>query len=334
MVARSSEWLIQTPREKASTIAAYLLDKKLVGLREDQRYMDVRNSLLSVPLMHSNGSSLPLISNALYCAVARRLGLDAKPCGFPTHVYTIVSAPLGYDLDGKMVSKDDGFGPSILYFDPFQSAEPKPLVQLQNDLANTGIHVNDCGPFLEPASDAAIVMRCARNIINAVQALHADSHSDETLEFEPEAALYASMWCLIILSGSETNHNRDAVERRRRFLPHLVNLFESHYPFDATLVLNYVCPMFDFTPQRDVLRDFMRDVFDRDSIPKQRKLRRHSWRLEPKYRLGQIFRHRRYGYKGTIYGWDWECMMPDDWVRSMRVPDLKRGKHQPFYHIL
>lgn len=334
LVAHTASWATQTLREKASTIAAYLLDENLVGLSENQRYMDVRNSLLSVALTHPDRPSLPLISTVLYCAVAKRLGLDAKPCGFPTHVYTIVSAPPGYDLDGNMVSKDGDPGSSTLYLDPFQSAKPKPLIQLQETLANMGIHTSDCGSFLEPASDIAIVMRCAKNIINAVQELHVDSHGDETLEFEPGTALYASMWCLILLSGSETSPNQDAVERKRSFLPLLIKLFESHHPFDATLVLDYVIPMFDCSPQRDILRNYICDVFSKDSIPKQHKLRQQSGRSEPKYFLGQLFRHRRYGYKGMIYGWDGKCMMPDDWIQHMHVPDLERGKQQPFYHIL
>ena len=33
-----------------------------------------------------------------------------------------------------------------------------------------------------------------------------------------------------------------------------------------------------------------------------------------KYRVGQVIKHRRYGYRGVIVGWDESCKAPQHWI--------------------
>lgn len=42
----------------------------------------------------------------------------------------------------------------------------------------------------------------------------------------------------------------------------------------------------------------------------------------------------RYAYTAAIIGWDPQCHMGEDWIRSMNVDGLPRGRHQPFYHVM
>eukprot|EP01099_Mayorella_cantabrigiensis_P003529 TRINITY_DN2697_c0_g2_i2.p1 TRINITY_DN2697_c0_g2~~TRINITY_DN2697_c0_g2_i2.p1 ORF type:complete len:175 (-),score=40.34 TRINITY_DN2697_c0_g2_i2:245-769(-) len=53
-----------------------------------------------------------------------------------------------------------------------------------------------------------------------------------------------------------------------------------------------------------------------------------------KFKIGQIITHRRYSYRGVIYGYDTECKLSEDWIIQMQVDSLPRGRSQPFYHVL
>ena len=57
-------------------------------------------------------------------------------------------------------------------------------------------------------------------------------------------------------------------------------------------------------------------------------------REKVKYYIGQVFRHKRYGYLAIIKGWNVECQAREDWIRQMDVDMLLGGRHQPFYHVL
>lgn len=52
------------------------------------------------------------------------------------------------------------------------------------------------------------------------------------------------------------------------------------------------------------------------------------------YSVGQVFRHRTYGYKAVIIGWDTCCKASPEWVASTGTARLPRGTQQPFYHCL
>ncbi|KAK9903275.1 hypothetical protein WJX75_001714 [Coccomyxa subellipsoidea] len=52
------------------------------------------------------------------------------------------------------------------------------------------------------------------------------------------------------------------------------------------------------------------------------------------YRVGEIIEHKRYGYRGVIFGWDPSCTAGDDWIAQMNVDALPGGRNQPFYHVL
>lgn len=53
-----------------------------------------------------------------------------------------------------------------------------------------------------------------------------------------------------------------------------------------------------------------------------------------KYKIGHVFRHAMYGYRGVIYRWDPKCLASIEWVHQMRVDMLQRGTDQPFYSVL
>uniref|UniRef100_A0A0G4HP50 Hemimethylated DNA-binding domain-containing protein n=1 Tax=Chromera velia CCMP2878 TaxID=1169474 RepID=A0A0G4HP50_9ALVE len=54
----------------------------------------------------------------------------------------------------------------------------------------------------------------------------------------------------------------------------------------------------------------------------------------PKYRVGQMFVHRNFKYRGLIAGWDTRCEQTLKWMEDRQVFDLERGGQQPFYTVL
>lgn len=53
-----------------------------------------------------------------------------------------------------------------------------------------------------------------------------------------------------------------------------------------------------------------------------------------RYRVGQVFYHRRYQYYAIIVGWDAKCAASEQWIDQMRVDSLPQGREQSFYHVL
>ncbi len=48
------------------------------------------------------------------------------------------------------------------------------------------------------------------------------------------------------------------------------------------------------------------------------------------FKVGDVIRHRRYHYRGVIYGWDAECKAEEDWMQQMRIDQLPGT---PFTHL-
>jgi len=52
---------------------------------------------------------------------------------------------------------------------------------------------------------------------------------------------------------------------------------------------------------------------------------------EPHFSVGQLVRHRRYGYRGVVVAVDERCMADHNWyMRNRTQPD----QNQPWYHVM
>lgn len=67
-------------------------------------------------------------------------------------------------------------------------------------------------------------------------------------------------------------------------------------------------------------------------VEEMRRTRREKSQIVDavKYKIGQVFRHKKYGYKGIIYGFDETCQRDEEWMRQMGV----RNPDMPFYYAL
>ncbi|KAH8819596.1 Hemimethylated DNA-binding protein YccV like-domain-containing protein [Xylogone sp. PMI_703] len=334
---------MRSTRHKALAAVKFLRRNNLTGIANEICYRDLQNNYIGIALHDPNHPSLPLISVAIYCAIANRLGLDARPCGMPNHVHAMVFPPVGETLDGHQLTNHyDDSGP--MYLDPYQLDTEVPVDHLRSMLASWGIPAIDSSRYLIDTSVGNIVLRTSRNILATVHEFRGHGGATDTghptiqLYANPYAdmdnAFYSALWANFMLSSPLPSADANS---RRQFVPLLLERFERLYPMDASLIEKYICPPFNNSdnPEYWELHEALRVVRAADSTPKQLRIRNIPGVSERvKYKVGQVFRHRRYRYMAVITGWDVECGMNSDWMAHNQIDSLSRGRHQSFYHAL
>lgn len=319
-------------RVKATRIAEYLWSENLVGNPSPDDYHALRNNFISIALFDEVHTSLPLQSVAIYCAVARRLGLNAKPSNYPGHVHAVIEAPNAMTLDGRLRTTAQGTEPETMHMDPWRSSEEVPQEALSLRLVQMGAPPAQHGASLGATSTAEMVMRTGRNIMHSVQeARDRQRVSRQGLPFpDIEAAWYSMLWSMIIIGDQ---NQASTLHRRRQCLPYLAEHFQAHFPEDLGLVQTTLLPMFENEREHHVLLHLIntnRTADQNKKAPKRRAAMDHN--IE--FKVGMHFQHKRYGYEGFVIGWDFKCSADPRWMHQMRVDDLPRGREQPFYNVV
>jgi hypothetical protein len=52
------------------------------------------------------------------------------------------------------------------------------------------------------------------------------------------------------------------------------------------------------------------------------------------FRVGDVVRHKEYGYRAVVYEWDMSCQADDNWQSATNVQMLPNGQWQPFYRCV
>ncbi len=319
-------------RKKAILTASYLRAHNLTGVKSNDHYHDLQNNFIGIALQDEDHPSLPLISVAIYCCVAQRVGLDAHPCGFPFHVHAIIKPTGWHDLDGSTV--ESGSTAQPMYMDPFRTHKETPVYNLQSQLFAMGVPESDHSMLLGASPTAEIIRRTARNIMASVQTIprNPGSHLSGVLTLpDKDNAFYGALWAQILLAdGSRTT----ASVSRSRYLPYVLQHVEKNFPMDVGLVEEYIIPLIEDPDQSVQLRDMMAAMRSADAMPKTVKKRTKETAANVRYEVGQVFQHKRYHYYAMIIGWDAKCEAGEDWMSHMHVHQLSRGRNQSFYHAL
>lgn len=339
MYQRIDEW---TTRKQAIAVVSFLRAENLVGLSTEIAYRDLQNNYIGIALQDSDHPSLPLISVAIFCALAQRIGIDARCCGVPNHVHAMVIPKVGETLDGRPRGNDPV---EPMYLDPYRSVSEVPMQSLQSMLLEYGIHPRQFSEFLADSSTSNVILRTSRNILATVHQFRAQAGGTENtghptirLHANPFAdldnAFYSALWANYIfgLPGRSTQGTTQS-----QFIPLILERFERLYPMDASLIEQYIVPFYNDSSNAEhwELGEALRVVRAADQTPKQVRLRNSAAAREGvKFKVGQVFRHRRYSYTAVITGWDMECGMTSDWIAHNQVDSLSRGRHQSFYHAL
>ncbi|KAJ5633032.1 hypothetical protein N7490_009371 [Penicillium lividum] len=312
------------PREKALLLASWLQHEGLTGIEPGRPYHSLEHNFLGLALTSPGHNSLPLISAVIYCYAAQQLGMDARPCGFPFHVHVIISPPPGFDMNGNVLVDEDPGAP--MYLDPFRGARETPVSDLRDQLMFLGATEADQAEFLGGSLPSQVVLRCSKNILNSI---HSTSHTLDTAttSIDVVSAKYAALWASMLLSGDSQPMDL------RHQLPWLMELFATDFPSDIFLVEQHIVPLFDGLFEHEHILESLHVMRAVDEIPKQVR-RRSNESKNIRYKVGQVFQHRRYHYRAIITGWDSECGAGEQWMRRMGIDRLQAGRHQSFYHVL
>ncbi|KAF2835949.1 YccV-like-domain-containing protein [Patellaria atrata CBS 101060] len=321
--------------EKARDLLQFLWAKGFRGVRDERNYGSLEHSFIGVTLQDPEHNSLPLTSVAIYCCVARRLGIDAYPlAGFPFHVYGAIHLP-EVKRSSEYTPKDD-IANDLMFIDPFRSPEPVPEQDIRAQLRHVGVATSEQNVIMRNRSILDLGYRIGINITRAVQntrraaqnPLHPSVEVDSIVD--QESAFYCALWAMLFFfDGPEDT----VAMERKRVLPYFLEEFQTHFPWDASLLRNHVSPLFQGRPEHYVLLQLVSALRTRDEKAPN-VIRRDETTTGVKYYVGQLFRHKRYGYEGVITGWDPCCSANDEWVQQMQIDNLPGGRTQSFYHIL
>ncbi|EME77952.1 uncharacterized protein MYCFIDRAFT_33434 [Pseudocercospora fijiensis CIRAD86] len=319
-------------RMKALCIARYLRSENLVGNTNQEDYHALRNNFLSWALFEEPHTSLPLQSVAIYCAVARRLEVNARPSNYPQHVHAVIEAPQNLTLDGKHKLFVQDAEPELMHMDPWRTDEEVSQDQLRLRLLQMGVPSTQHMHHLGASSTIEMALRTGRNIMTSVQEARERQRNTSSRNRGPdiEAAWYSMLWSMLVLGSSNAASD---LHRRRQCLPYLIEHFQKHYPEDINLVEKHIPSMFEGEREHTILLHLITTARKADQNKKAPSPRDKSTE-NVAYKIGHHFRHKRYGYEGVIIGWNMRCTAEQRWIEQMRVDDLPRGREQPFYNAV
>lgn len=342
-----------TTRQRAVALARWLHSNNMTGMDDDDTYRYLRNCLIGRALKDDEHPSLPIISAAIFAALAERIDVEAYCCALPNQVHAVVLSPPGISLDGEPLAPDAP-QQQKMFLDPYGSDDEVSLDYLHQFLYRLGVHMGHENLLMPTATDL-IVMRTAQNIRSSFTSFRTIErpvaeliplielrHGDWARNLQP--ALYSMIWASIMMVPILPD-NDDVRWDWQQDVRDLLMYFYDYFPEDSWLVEKYICPMYDTfaTPGRRQnawelpsrrVRDQIREIRRVDSSIKEPRLRSElSVPVTVKYKVGQVFKHKRYEYHGVILGWT------IDGVRgSMGWDDTSNwssGKNlQPYYRCM
>jgi F-box protein 21 len=227
--------------------------------------------------------------------------------------------------------------PESMFIDAFRPGNEVPAELLKANLNRIGIPSDRHAQYLKPISTADLLLRTGSNIVESChyRFVQANWRSRHTPVEEPDTdlAYYSTVWVPTLLSNPSQGSD---LTFRLATDSTLVTLcdFLRYYPWDADLIEDYVIPLFAHRPQYKRLVEAVKTAQFEDLARPQVKRRRSEIDVKVKYKIGQVFTHRRYEYEAMIIGWDTCCEMGEDWIEQMGVDGLSGGRKQSFYTVL
>ncbi|ROT42735.1 F-box domain-containing protein [Sodiomyces alkalinus F11] len=298
-------------RDKALALNRWLRAHNLTGLENPEtEYRNLKNCFIGHALRDPEHPSLPLISAAIFCCVAERLGLTAQCLPIPGHVHVVVFATRESTLDGARVM-DSTQPVEQMYLDPFSSAHEVTKEAVLGVVFGIGWQAS-LDSLLTPASPAMLVLRMTANIKASFTSTRgAMIASNEVTTGLPgrntaenlELAVYGAAWASLLLAREMS----ELLENSRQ----LAFWFRPHQSEDAWLLDTHFSPLCREILGSDGLgmTEFMPQEPDQ---PLQRRVRTS----DVVFRVGQLVRHIRFGNIAVIIGWTYfgsgifyTCMM-------------------------
>ncbi|KAJ3481262.1 hypothetical protein NLG97_g7867 [Lecanicillium saksenae] len=294
-----SKWDEQSTRQKALALNHWMRASNLAGLDNQQLdYRNLRNCFIGQALRDPKHESIPIISAAIFCCIAERVGLQAECFLAPICVHVVVTAPRGRDLDMNYSDEEHQ-----MYLDPFATDGEVPVDRLEHLVSHADMTIES---LHNSGTVFAITTRTAHNIeaSHAAGSRRADPLAISKLihghaALNRQLALYATRWALLILQVPFTHMWK---ERRSQLLRHILR----DWPEDEWIMYKYVLTQGQRTGTDEAMAQMemfvMNHVRRPDNIqPEPAQIGFTPDRIAP-FRLGQVFMHKRYQWLGAIVG--------------------------------
>jgi F-box protein 21 len=310
-------------RAKATNLANFMIQQEGFAGNPGLVDFDVADNFIGLTLEDSPRSGTPLIYVAIFCCLASRLGIDARPIKYPIHVFAVVFPPVGVNLDGNHRHPD--VPSDRMYLDVFteQYVVEVPEGRLLSILHKKGL-ASQSQAIMTPAHVFALI-KLQRQFIDSTRgAVHVqdedpDEHQDRHgLWSTNRRDLWYLLLCLDMIIEDPTPvaiSYGGLIFKDYRDFPEDVYLFNDIFggPVDGNHQV------------RQTLFNKWIAEEGRLPIPKPRTAQIAGRVL---HKVGTYFQHNRYRYTGFVIGWD---------VTYQRHPlddNLGNADHQSFYHVL
>ncbi|KAK6498557.1 hypothetical protein TWF481_011145 [Arthrobotrys musiformis] len=294
-------------QEKAVGIISHMRSLGFLGCSQE-RFHDLVNCFMGVS-MRTTKSTLPITSCSIFCSLARRLGLEAHPCAYPYHVYALVRETES----------------SHFYVNPHDSIDIVLQSELESRLEEIGVSITseNVRKYLHPATTKELVLRNARNILRNTPRARRNLVDDQLdLSINIDAAEYAALFAIALLSNTWTT----------RILEPLCRCLQESFPLDVGLIEKHIVPLAGpgSRPAR-LLQTICIALRNEDGMVRRPKLRSLAENRSVLFRIGTIFKHKRYGYQAVITGWTVNMAYEG---LDIEEGELQKGLMQPFYRVM
>ena len=302
---------------------------------------DPAHGAVSVGAGASLNPARPIATVAWLCLFAEQLGLNIRPLNSPFRTRVIVLPPPGVDLDGRPLVEGQQAEP--MFLDSLRSDGETKTEELRQLLRLYHTPPAVQAKALRPAPVSRMVVLSALTIVLAVhEHRRLDVLADPTRDvrwckashWELDSTYYGALWALIILCHRHRAELLAVGTDKMAILIYFLELLETRFPEDVCLVDQEIIPLFRSSHHYRRLVDTVRITRASDVMPKIPRPRNREIDNRVLYRVGQVFRHRRYRYLAVIVGWDVECSAGSDWIRRMGINALPKGRNQSFYHVM
>ncbi|KAF3309509.1 hypothetical protein TWF173_010788 [Orbilia oligospora] len=294
-------------QEKAIGIVSYMRSQGFLGCPQEN-FHDLVNCFIGVS-MRTTKRTLPITSCSIFCSLANRLGLEARPCAYPYHVYALVRETES----------------SHFYVNPHDSVDIVLQPELERRLEEIGVTITSetISKYLHPATTKELVLRNARNILRNTPRARRQLVDDQLeLSINIDAAEYAALFAIALLSNTWTT----------RILEPLCRCLQESFPLDVGLIEKYIVPLAgpSSRPAR-LLQTICIALRNEDGMLRKPKLRSLAENRGVLFRIGTIFKHRRYNYQAVITGWTINMAYEG---LDIEEGELQKGLMQPFYRVM
>jgi F-box protein 21 len=300
-----------------------------VGLEKGEIYNNLEHNLFGLSITKTR-SSLPLISCAIFSSIAKRIDLIAHPTSYPFHVYLIVMSPKGRTLDGKVTSKmyhpdqtDEENSPFEMYLDPWRTDDEVAKSDLRGQLARLRVSGREANVYLSAMTSKACARRCSQNIKQSIHHLQMNEAVLPPMARNAhpilEKARYASMWVDLILGNDP------------RRLEHLITIVQFHWPMDVKFLEKWQ-DLVRYPDQHGYMSKLVHVIRSTDATPKKVTARRSDMD-QVRFKVGQVVKHKRYGFIGAIIGWESNSGI-EHTNETNQNGLLQSENNKTFYHVI